>query len=76
MSTERIDTALANRAQVKYCEDNKAPHFAPTNYCYACRRSIYTTYNINGRESKGITVERAGNGLITGCPHCHRSYCD
>jgi len=24
----------------------------------------------------GITVEEAGKSLVTGCPHCHRSYCD
>ena len=24
----------------------------------------------------GVTVEQAGAQLITGCPHCNRSYCD
>lgn len=24
----------------------------------------------------GITVEKAATSLITGCPHCNRSYCD
>lgn len=24
----------------------------------------------------GITVEKAGSELVTGCPHCNRSYCD
>lgn len=24
----------------------------------------------------GITVEKAGNELVTGCPHCNRTYCD
>lgn len=24
----------------------------------------------------GITVEKAGKTLITGCPHCNKSYCD
>ena len=24
----------------------------------------------------GISVERAGRELITGCPHCNRTYCD
>jgi len=24
----------------------------------------------------GITVEKAGKELVTGCPHCNRSYCD
>lgn len=24
----------------------------------------------------GISVEEAGRTLVTGCPHCHRSFCD
>ena len=24
----------------------------------------------------GITVEKAATSLVTGCPHCNRSYCD
>lgn len=24
----------------------------------------------------GITVEKASKELVTGCPHCNRSYCD
>lgn len=24
----------------------------------------------------GISVEKAGSELITGCPHCNRTYCD
>ena len=24
----------------------------------------------------GITVEEASKSLVTGCPHCNRSYCD
>ncbi|URZ06442.1 hypothetical protein CLROS_017750 [Clostridium felsineum] len=24
----------------------------------------------------GITVEKAGEEFITGCPHCSRTYCD
>ena len=24
----------------------------------------------------GVTVKEAGETLVTGCPHCHRSYCD
>jgi len=24
----------------------------------------------------GITVEKASKELVTGCPHCHKSYCD
>ncbi|WP_094603438.1 hypothetical protein SPSIL_014880 [Sporomusa silvacetica DSM 10669] len=24
----------------------------------------------------GISLEKAGSELVTGCPHCNRSYCD
>lgn len=24
----------------------------------------------------GISVEEAGATLVTGCPHCHRTFCD
>lgn len=24
----------------------------------------------------GISVEKAATSLVTGCPHCYRSYCD
>lgn len=24
----------------------------------------------------GISVEKASNELVTGCPHCYKSYCD
>ena len=69
-------------AQRKYCEDNKAPHFAPKNgICWNCGRNIYEECQIvrvyiDSIRSKGITTEKAANSLVTGCPHCNRSYCD
>lgn len=56
----------ANKAQEKYCEEHKLPHFAPSRYCYRCHKDIY----------EKISVESAGNHLITGCPHCSWSFCD
>ena len=54
--------------QKKYCKDNKAPHFAPEDgFCYNCGKQIY---------ADGRSIEYASKNLITGCPHCHRSYCD
>lgn len=54
-------------AQKQFCRENKAPHFAPEDgFCFSCGKQIYTRKNINS----------ARNELITGCPHCHRSYCD
>lgn len=50
--------------------------FAPANgICYRCKRNIYSEVN-HGNYSTGISVERATNELITGCPHCNASYCD
>ena len=73
------------RAQAEYCERTEAPHFAPkTGICWKCKSNIYekkeTVYN-KGTEHEqkfesGISVERAADGLITGCPHCNRTYCD
>lgn len=71
------DVRKAIAAQKKYCEENKAPHFAPEDgFCYSCGKQIYVDYNENGFTSHGESIEYASNELITGCPHCHRSYCD
>ena len=75
----------ATTAQSEYCKRTGAPHFAPGNgICWQCRRNIYEKVvwkmtNLAGKEIEvetGITVEKAGKSLVTGCPHCHRSYCD
>jgi len=58
----------AHEAQTKYCKGKNYPHFAPSQFCYACRRDIYS--------EGGYSVEEAGESLITGCPFCMRSYCD
>lgn len=62
---KNIRSAIA--AQKQYCRDNKAPHFAPEDgFCWSCGKQIYTR----------IDEKQAGKDLITGCPHCNRSYCD
>lgn len=44
--------------------------FAPNNrICYRCGRDITKGEN-------AITLEELGDYIITGCPHCHRSFCD
>lgn len=54
-------------AQRIFVQLHKAPHFAPTDgKCWTCGKQIYDL----------ITIEEAASSLITGCPHCHRSYCD
>lgn len=52
--------------------------FAPRNgWCWSCHENIYqeglqTRYGWRN----GISVERAGSELTTGCPFCNRSYVD
>ena len=58
--------------QKEICKEKGYPHFAPKGgICYKCGRNIYQNYNIGERISNG-----GGEKFITGCPHCHRSYCD
>lgn len=68
---ENVRSAIA--AQKQYCKDNKAPHFAPEDgFCWSCGHQIYA----DAGSSTGRSIEYASTELITGCPHCHRSYCD
>lgn len=62
----RADIDAAIKAQADLCAKDGLPHFAPRNgVCWSCHRSIY----------EGAGAED-GKTFITGCPHCHRSYCD
>lgn len=65
----------------------KGEGFAPkSGICYRCHKQIYAdvetkkrnwiTGDIENFISKGISVERAGKELTTGCPHCHYSFVD
>lgn len=54
--------------QKEYCEKKNAPHFMPHDgKCSNCRQDIVP---------KLIEMGLDGTGLVTGCPLCHRSYCD
>ena len=73
---EHFNSDEAKKAQEKYCEEKVYPHFAPLNgRCYCCNNDIYTQID-RGSYKTGISVEKAGSTLITGCPHCKRTYCD
>ena len=53
----------ARKAQEELCRQKHLPHFAPASgVCWSCHRQIYE--------------ELDGRSFITGCPYCHRSYCD
>lgn len=63
------DIELARKAQADLIDREELPYFPPRDgICFSCRRQIYA--------EGGYTIERASTELITGCPFCHRSYCD
>lgn len=75
------NTLLAITAQKEVVAAQKAPHFAPSDgNCYRCRKNIYEPHPRPTPHDPdyvtGITVESAGKGVITGCPHCNATYCD
>ncbi|PPL04963.1 hypothetical protein SAMN05444682_101760 [Parapedobacter indicus] len=74
MNTFNVDEAI--KAQKNYQQENKCPAFAPSNgICWKCKQQIYSEKD-HGRYKTGISVEKASTQLVTGCPHCNRSYCD
>ena len=61
------------KKQREYCKSSGDPHFAPdSGRCWKCGKNVYQNYEIDERIHKG----ESGEELVTGCPHCHRSYCD
>lgn len=78
MEKQTFDIAKACKAQSDYIKERELPEFPPSNgVCWSCNRNIYTKIN-NERwgTSSGVSVEKASTALVTGCPHCNRSYCD
>ena len=79
--TLEYDAQKSIKGQKEYCEKKKYPHFAPADgRCYRCRENIYKliehTKPNGAKYTTGISVEKASAELITGCPHCNRTYCD
>lgn len=63
---EQIQQDIKN--QKALCDSKKLIHFAPDNgKCFRCGSNIYQDFRANGRN---------GAEYITGCPHCHYSFCD
>lgn len=54
------------KKQIEYCDLNNAPYFAENHlhpgFCIYCGRDI--------------VEEKWAVDLITGCPICHKSFCD
>lgn len=71
-----FDVTASCKAQSEYCKQINAPYFAPeSGRCWKCGKNIYDPHENHGY-IQGITVERAGSELITGCPHCNTTFCD
>lgn len=67
------DVEQASLAQKAYCKENGYPLFVHLQgLCWSCNKNIY----LNEEYTKGYSVELAGSELLTGCPHCKRSYLD
>lgn len=87
---KEYNVTKATVAQKEYQERTSSPDFPPrSGVCWSCRRNIYENHywvvengqrkpatKENHKIETGISVQEAGERLVTGCPHCHRSYCD
>ena len=69
MDYDYVQEAISN--QEKLVSKLGTPYFAPADgICWKCGRQIF------GTGESQITKERAAKEFITGCPHCHQTYCD
>jgi len=78
MTKEIFDIKKACEAQARFVKEKDWPYFAPSDgVCYDCRNNIYRKIkHESGKYYSGYSVEVASSTLITGCPHCHYSYCE
>lgn len=66
MTATFAEITARRKAQIKYCTEHSIL-FAPSDgICWNCGKQIYDA----------ITLEYASTQLVTGCPHCHRSFVD
>ena len=64
MYNETAKKILENQQkQIESCKKCNIPNFVPDNgICYSCHQQVYEANNLIFP--------------ITGCPHCHRDFCD
>ena len=72
------DVTKSIELQKELCKDGV--QFAPVNgRCYYCWNQIYSAVEHIGymgrKYTTGIPTDRASE-LVTGCPHCGKSFCD
>lgn len=62
------------KAQEEYCEKKNKPMFIPLDGCCDyCHRPLFD--DAFGGIYGGLSLEQAGNQLITVCPYCRKSFC-
>ena len=72
-----FDVQKSCEAQKALIEKNNYPFFPPRDgVCYYCRQNIYREIDHGNGYKSGYDLQRASTELITGCPHCHYSYCE
>lgn len=54
------------QAQEEYCTKHHLPNFVGNGRCYGCGINVFDY----------VPLKEAESGLITGCPRCHKSFCD
>ncbi len=80
--SQHYNIAVAVKAHAKACEEKGWPDFTGTNgRCFDCGKNIFQPVITKSEDGKstyiaGYSVQEAVKGGITGCPFCHRSYCD
>lgn len=70
MNQQKSDEEIkvARETQATLCKAKNYPQFvSDSGACYSCRRNVYQNYERHGYD---------GTHLVTGCPHCNRSFCD
>lgn len=77
METKEFNVKKSIEEQSAFCKTNGYPHFAPYDgVCFNCHKNIYVEINYGDGYKSGIDTEKATKSLVTGCPHCHYSYCE
>lgn len=74
---EIYDARRASKAQNDLCVEKRTANYAPSSgVCWSCHRNIYEPVHWGDDHTTGYTVKYASMRLISGCPHCRRSFCD
>ena len=56
-------------AYKKWCREHDLPNFVPpSGKCFGCRNEVFG----DTKHTKGAEPDE----FVTGCPHCHRTFCD